>query len=325
MPDTHIPETIDEYIEKYASGLLPIIQHSKGSVIVSGSTVLYYYMIQNGIKPTFVPGDLDIYHMDTEDVQSQWIEINNWFDDKFYEMDDFEKTQFIVSCYSGKIMGYQDPEHVTKDIPFPLRHAITHIRSGYKTKEGERNQNKKIDIISLNENFKFTPAEFIRDYFDFDFCKCWYDGYTLQCFFPEAVKEMKCNLTTIPMVRAMHIKPLDYIIYVENIVKENIPSELTRKTDPNNIFRRITKYRSRGFEINTQGMHVDKDALADLIKYEAIGTIFERVEEINNHFRLDNIMLWAQNVDLKFDFCDTSISRMYKDLFSPNIFKNECN
>jgi hypothetical protein len=51
--------TIEEYISNIDPNLLVFIKEN--DLIVSGSSALYYYMMENDLEPGFKPKDLDIY------------------------------------------------------------------------------------------------------------------------------------------------------------------------------------------------------------------------------------------------------------------------
>jgi hypothetical protein len=273
------PETIEEYIHSYSPLLIDILKGS--TACVSGSTALYYYMKQIGMSPTFKPGDLDIYHTNRSDCDTKsigkWRELNYWFDTEFREMDDFEKTLFRVSCYSGKILGHLCPEHVMKDIPENLKSIIKHVRSGLKN-------GKKVDLILIDDIYDGTPSDFIDTYFDFDFCKCYFNGTGIICNFPESVRTKSCVITTIPMTKFSHMTPMAYVMYIKNIQNKDCPGELTRETDPHNIFRRIIKYEERGFVFDFTGLKIDQDVLLRMLKYEAIKKLYSDINEINKMF-----------------------------------------
>jgi hypothetical protein len=48
----------------------------KYKILLSGSTALYFYMIQEGMKPSFIPNDLDLYYNYIDEIELNNLLIN---------------------------------------------------------------------------------------------------------------------------------------------------------------------------------------------------------------------------------------------------------
>jgi len=76
------------------------------------------------------------------------------------------------------------------DFSVPIDHY-----SKFKTEDGIN-----IDYISVSSDFFPNISNFIDNYFDLDFCKCWYDGTKIYSNFHENIINMSCNLKEILLI-----------------------------------------------------------------------------------------------------------------------------
>ena len=252
-----LPGTIEEYINNISPDLIPILRRT--NVIASGSVALYYKMKELGMEPNFIPKDLDILHINesnepvdfsesndcfntsNSEQPKGYLELNQWFDTTFRDMTDFEKTEFGISMYSGDPLYYNDYKYVTQNIPKTLMGVIKHVRSGI------RDDGTRIDCVLICSSYKGSPKDFVEEYFDLDFCKCYYDGRSIVCNHVDSILTRSCKLTRIPMANYVHIDPKFLIEYLKCVKNDKIPEVLNTKNDPARMFRRIRKYRNLFF------------------------------------------------------------------------------
>lgn len=309
-----IHETIEDYINEFSPELIPILQTT--SIVISGSAVLYYKMKQLGMTPNFIPKDLDLF-MIHKGKNNGYSELNQWFDKTFHDMTDFEKTQFEISIYSGDPMYYNDYEFVRQNVPEQLSNIIRHIRSGLKLNSfGEQ---MRIDCILINECYEKTPIDFIEEHFDFDFCKCWYDGNEIKCNHENDIINKICIFKNFPMASYINVDPVVLIKYIANIKSNNFPKELTTHNDPLRIYRRVTKYRNRGFKIITSQLVLDAKYLKQAFEKKLMKTLIDDVELIRN----EGINLWVEcgdfNIKIKTaPYGGKEIKEFYKTTVTDN-------
>jgi hypothetical protein len=139
------PETIQEYLQSMHCNIIPFIKKVNG--IISGSTVLYYYMKENGLNPTFTPGDIDIYYLNNNKIDR-----NNLDNIKFLDFS-FDTTIFNLDIRGNPSIfkKFDDYENITNILGYY-----------YKTIN-----NVKFDFIVINENrmnFINTPTLIIFTY-----------------------------------------------------------------------------------------------------------------------------------------------------------------
>lgn len=267
-------ETIDEYLDHFYPNLLAIIITS--SVAISGSVVQYYKLKTMGKIPKFEPNDLDIYYMN--DDTDGYLKMNRWFDENFRDMDEFERTKFEISLHTNDPMSYNDKDFVTANIPHNFRRIIKYVRPGI-SKDG-----RKVDCILLDRTVcESTPKEFIMNFFDFDFCRCYYDGYEFVCGNPESLETMHCVLREVPMLSYIDIDPVDILDYVQRIKDRNFPEHITKLNDPANIFKRIIKYEARGFTIDTSKLSVKRSDLEKSIYYSTTVAMHSKFRQIRKY------------------------------------------
>jgi len=138
---------IEEYINNIDVKLLPMIKEYK--CIVSGSTAMYYYMKENGYEPKFIPNDLDIF------IDSKNINYN--------ELGNYILKEFNIKINENSYENYR-----------------TDLGIGYLNVKIEIN-NSKIDLIMIDETY-YGLINNLNNNFDFDICKCYYDGDKLQTY-----------------------------------------------------------------------------------------------------------------------------------------------
>lgn len=304
--------TIEEYLNENAPGLIEILKTT--NVVVCGSLVLYYKMKELGMEPNFIPNDIDIFYVKDDNNYEGYSKINVWFDEQFNSIDqNFNKTNFNVSFYSGNPTNYKDKEYVTKDIPLGFKNVIKHIRT-CKLVNGI-----KIDLIHVDEYFikihkKNTIKDFIYYYFDFNFCKCWYDGIKIHAIYEKSIINMETKLYEIPMSRYIYVDPVFLVSYINDIKNENIPQTLNDETDPYKTFRRILKYKERGFTICVDDLCLHKSSFKKYIGYYLINNLRNIKTELTEKYGL--------NLSYSVNDCYNNIDKFLNITINNDKYKN---
>ncbi len=229
-----MPDTVDDLIGEINPMILHLMR--RGSLILSGSTAMYYFMKSRDLIPGFIPGDVDFHVKDTDkDYTNRCLKILQG-PDGFQERTSGSFSRF----YERKQNGDRKDE------------IITRVWSTY------RESGKKIDLIILSENYQGTTVDFVETYFDLDICKCWYDGNELHGPY-ELLRDRKCKLTKIPAMelRRGRYRPVQLLEYCHSIKTFN---PLVDRVRPVNDFfktrERILRYTRRGFTIDTSEFEV---------------------------------------------------------------------
>lgn len=123
--------------------------------LVAGSSALAMYLQQNGVDPGFVPGDLDIWAEDTNDM----IDSHGVFRQRSHNV---QFTLFLIRN------GYNltDKFEEKQDEYEPL-HQIRHILS-FVNREG-----KQVQLILVRQPDLIT---YIKSYFDLSPCVTWWNA-----------------------------------------------------------------------------------------------------------------------------------------------------
>jgi hypothetical protein len=132
-------------------------------ILLTGSTALYFYLLQEGIEPNFQPNDLDIF------ISSYKTRIRDDFQIVFsgYNLIN-NRTRVINSEYEFKESYYKNMDK-------------NFVVQNYKNSE-----DKKVQIImSEFGNIK----KYIRAQFDLTVCMCWFNPKTEK--FESAYEETK--------------------------------------------------------------------------------------------------------------------------------------
>lgn len=230
---------LTEYLNNKAPGLLDILKTT--NVVISGSTVLYYKMKELGMELTFEPKDIDIYFIMNSDSKD-FYSIFAWYINicEKYLCNDESKTNSKHSYYNPK--EHDLPSHYDNEIILFMKSIIL-------------NTNIKIDLTGINSKHCLKVSEFIEKYSDFDFCKCWFDGFKIYTNHEENIIHKHTILITIPRIKLFDINYEILEEYFKNIKTKSYlfelnSNELNYDTDPLTIMRRIIKYNKRGFTIN---------------------------------------------------------------------------
>jgi hypothetical protein len=240
--------TIEEYINNIDPNLLAFIKEN--NLIVSGSSALYYYMIENDLDPGFKPTDLDIYcHLDNK--IDEYVTNNNYKIIKPYNITN--------ESYCGFLVMITEYNNIKIDFIEPLP-----IKDNYYE---DKKQNYMITYINIT--------------FDFDFCKCYYDGEKLIALYPESVKS-KNSVLNFKYDEQKYTRFYSYLTFVEldNYEQNNVfnKMEWNYDNDKLNIIRRVTKYKLRGFTIDLS----DILNLFNNYKYYDLNNYL--TEDINNYY-----------------------------------------
>lgn len=104
--------------------------------------------------------------------------------------------------------------------------------------------NIKIDLIILCNIF-YYPHQFIETYFDYDFCKNWYDGSVYRVMNIQSIVRQTCNLSKFHNILVPIFDKEKHVNYEQAIIQndQTYPDLLF-------IFQRLNKYRERGFTIH---------------------------------------------------------------------------
>lgn len=237
-----------------------IIDILKDGSIISGSSVLYYYMIEHNLQPNFVPDDIDIFcQYDTPGYYT----VYNIFKDK-------KKSKFSTSCDNSEKFN-TSLNGIARIKPLNLSNIIKCVRSYnfYYDTIDELNKKIKVDVIVLSENFFGTMMDFINKYFDFDFCKVYFDGNQICALYPESIYTRTFKLLHVPMTKFLVCSNEKKIIYrdlIRNFYMISDDHQLNDINDPSRTLRRLKKYKSRGFNILTDDFEIECDYGKDILR-----------------------------------------------------------
>lgn len=241
--------TIDEYLNKNVPGLLEILRTT--NIIITGSFVLYFKMRELGMEPNFNPDDIDIFYIQNNKNLDHSI-INIWFYKTIVSQINKQSRNYkVIDNYN--INSYNINSYNINS--YNIHNIFSNIRYG------KLSNNVKINLVQVNKDYTKSITEFINEYFDFDFCKCWYDGKSISTNYEENVKSQYTILYEIPMYNVSNINPMVFNSYINNIKNKNIPKEFNNETDPLKTFMRIVKYSQRGFTINTDNLYNNSNIL----------------------------------------------------------------
>jgi len=134
-------------------------------------------------------------------------------------------------------------------------HIIRPLFINNNSDNSDNNHIKKIDLICLKREFE--PLNFIENYFDFDFLKCYYNGNEIIHLKPQNGLTKQCKLTELNIIKLCKINPFYIRQYAYFIATKDRFQEA--RSDPLNILKRIKKYESRGFVIDTQHFKITID------------------------------------------------------------------
>ena len=165
-----------------------------------------------------------------------------------------------ISFYSGQ--PYKPcPDGMTTNIPKPLTNMIDFVRVGIKNYV-------KIDFVGLSDGksseLKNNVHKFIDECFDFDFCKCWWNGENMFTNHHNNIINKKCQLINLPLINSMYYKyDMETLLEYQNKIKNNIFDEVS---DHVGLIKRLNKYRERGFQIDTSDLQlITPDAIKNNI------------------------------------------------------------
>jgi|SRR6185437_3560737 len=224
-------DTIEEFLNKISPEIIPSLQ--KGDIVVSGSLAMYYCMKKNGLEPGFLPNDIDFYMTYNRNTSA--------FDDVFNRIVDGE-TSATNDYFFSSFREYDVDQDVS------LGYVIkSTLKNGFKA-----------DLIQISRNFKGTSCEFILECFDFDFCKCWYDGIEMHGNL-ESLQSKSCVLKELRLFWEIKLKPITLVKYAKVIRKFNENKVI--KYDPLNVLNRIRKYTKRGFTIDTSQFFISPELI----------------------------------------------------------------
>jgi len=135
--------------EKYLNHINPNIMRllKTTNAVISGSTALYFAMIQRGLKPNFVPNDLDIYII-SDTAYLIWSEY-------------FNSSDEIPSISSDKI--YENYSKNPNDSLILAELSANYNRYG-NTYHIKNLKSIKILPNSMNSAFGMTNQNFIKEY-----------------------------------------------------------------------------------------------------------------------------------------------------------------
>ena len=221
---------ISKHLNDIDPNLLSLLKET--GAILSGSTVLYFVMIELGLLPKFQTTDLDFYIT----KRHGYNKFNLWFDQsKEKGILDSNLSPLTVSCHLGFICK-PIPKDLTEYIPPPHSDSIAAVRWG-------KINNTKIDLIILHPRFE-DPFEYIEEYFDLDICKCGFDGNKFILPYLDNIKSMSCLVKSNHLSFNSKICILDFPEYEDAIINSNLSH-----SDPLNYIKRIDKYKSREFDV----------------------------------------------------------------------------
>jgi len=279
-------QQLNEYLENISPGIKEALN---SGAIISGSTVLYFYMLEHNLQPFFLPDDIDIF---CKPNTAGYDAIKKMFKtsvgcNKQVNTNNRSNSNFITSICSEKhnttING------ISRNFPLNLSPIISCVRSYifdinnnyifdnknndtanknndtdtdvYNTNIGINKKNKiKLDSILLSNKFVDKIPDFIDKYFDFDFCKVYFDGKKIYALYPETIFTRTIKLNNIPMSKYLSCGPEKKIIYQDLIRNYHlIPSDYIFNdfNDPTRTLRRLRKYTVRGFYIETYNFKID--------------------------------------------------------------------
>jgi hypothetical protein len=235
-------EAINAFLRNHHCGIIVDLLKKTGAV-VSGSTALYFYMLNCGLLPQFQPADIDIFVTYTHGFP----EFNQWFQhivEAGLLTTKIDITKLKVSLFSGLRRRRKSIDsELSEFVPPPHLDLIDGVRYGMTVSEDPILRPIKIDIICLNDTVK-TPIEYVEQYFDLDICKCYYDGTQLVALKPETVRSMSCRVTRQHLSFNRQVSILQLPQYARSIVNndDSFPDVLDYQ-------KRLRKYRERGFTI----------------------------------------------------------------------------
>jgi len=222
----------------------------KSSAVISGSFVLYYYMLENGFIPNFTPNDIDIYINPNERVNNTSVNLwNQWYEEYTSKLENKVEYQnrnsFNLSFHPFWFLN--NCSELTEQFG-PFIDLILMVNPIFLTNMPQQ----KIDLIYLRDKEDLTPTKFVRKYFDLDAVKCYYDGHKITHIFPETIINMKMNLVALPIIDHSRVDLFKLEQYISAIKSK----DFNYQYDPLNILKRIQKYESRGFTINARNLNV---------------------------------------------------------------------
>jgi|SRR6185437_16587292 len=97
----------------------------------------------------------------------------------------------------------------------------------------------------------------------------------------ELLRQRECNLTRFPQSVVLRMNPseiLDYIRYLRSFDPTKPIERLTRN-DPLKIARRIAKYHSRGFKVNTSQLEITREAMEKYLTHFNESSIHTSVQD----------------------------------------------
>ena len=277
-------------IRAYLDSLNPAINKIllKTGAVLSGSTALYFYLKENDIDPCFELQDLDIY-MGYKNGYSEFMKLY----DELFKDKDFYSNFNAISFYSGKPY-LPCPEAMQEDIPKPLVSCIDYVRVGYIN-------DVKIDFIQISKELSTTYedniSKFIEKYIDLDFCKCCWDGKKFIVFHHDEIINKTCKLQKFDLTCfSRHPLDIEKLVKYQIVLQTNNFTPETRALDYFNLIKRIEKYRSRGFTINTSNLYFFTPQLVKRLANDCIKEKFMEYSKI-----LSNI-----GIELYYDVRDSS-------------------
>jgi len=145
--------------------------------LVAGSAALSMYLRQNGVDPGFVPGDMDIWAEDTNDM----IDSHAVFRQRSHNV---QFTLFLIQNGYNLTDKFEE-----KQAEYEPLHQIRHILS-FVNREG-----KEVQLILVHQS---NLLAYIKSYFDLSPCVSWWNA-------AEDVFETEFPRTTL--AKQMHVHP----------------------------------------------------------------------------------------------------------------------
>lgn len=228
VPESFFSPTIEDHIRKLSPELLKFVKDGDG--LISGSTAMYYYMKKRNLIPGFIPGDVDLFI--PYERQGQAFDLAR----KLHTGG--EETAPYGSRYG---IGTQHLVRVDKCL---LSNGIV------------------VDFILIGSG-STSCLDYVDQFFDLEFCKCWYDGKNLYGPY-ESLKSRKCVLNFTPLYQKDKEpgKMLEYFDKVKNFKPTN---EINKDEDYYQILTRLKKYTSRGFQIDVSKFEIPKRMIDKII------------------------------------------------------------
>lgn len=140
-----------------------ILLSNSQDYLIAGSIALYYYYIQEGIVPGFVPNDLDIF-ISTDHISYKNNKIIKLIIESGYIIKKDESTEPYFNYFIKS--GHIKSGHIYWRYFFSFINVVTYYNE--KT-------TKKIQIINIRLKEKYYLLDFIKCSFDLSVCITWLD------------------------------------------------------------------------------------------------------------------------------------------------------